>query len=136
MAIIYNLGWLDRNNKGVTLQEDIEISSDEFQKLNDSNEIIGYFINNYDYFEMMIQNFDEVLYVINLFEKRSKDFKYNREIKPYVKELNRVFINALGSFACFLNHYEFILKNHYEETIYFEKFKYLLAHEAKAVYRT
>lgn len=123
MSVTYNLGWFDKKNKNVLIKGDREITHDEYIKIGKSAEILSYVAVNYNYFEMMIKNVDEVLGVISAFEQKIDTFMYNTEMTPYVKELNRTFINALGSFLCFLNHYEYILKTKFADDEIVARFK-------------
>ena len=71
----------------------------------------------------MAKNFEEVFEIINEFEQHRETFVYEMESVPYIKELNRLLINALGSFACFLNHYEYILKTKFDKDTIFKLYK-------------
>lgn len=123
MGITYNLGWYELRNGKIFLKEDREISVDEFTKIGQSGELLSYFNMNTNYYGMMEKNFEEVIKIINQFEQNRESFIYEKESVPYIKELNRLLINALGSFFCFINHYEYILKTKFEKNTFSESFK-------------
>ena len=123
MGITYNLGWYELRNGEIFLKEDREISVEEFTKIGQSSELLSYFNMNINYYDMMEKNFEEVIKIINQFEQNRESFVYEKESVPYIKELNRLLINALGSFFCFINHYEYILKTRFEKDTLSEPFK-------------
>lgn len=123
MEITYSLGWYELKNGEISLKEDREISGDEFIKIGQCSELLSYFNMNANYYDMMEKNFKEVLKIINQFEQSRESFVYEKESVPYIKELNRLLINALGSFFCFLNHYEYILKTKFEKDTLSKPFK-------------
>lgn len=123
MKITYNLGWYELRNGEISLKEDRTVSNDEFVKIGESSQLLLYFNMNINYYDMMEKNFEEVLNIINKFEENRESFVYEKETVPYIKELNRLLINALGSFFCFLNHYEYILKTKFEKDTLFKSYK-------------
>lgn len=120
---MYNLGWLETKDGKVSVKVDKEILYDEFTRIEKSREILSYVNLNYYYYEMLMKNFDEVLSVIRIFEQKRDEFTYDVEMLPYIKELNRTVINALGSFSCFINHYEYILKKKFDGSGIYDRFK-------------
>lgn len=123
MGITYSFGWYELRNGEIFLKEDREISGDEFIKIGQSSELLSYFNMNNSYYDMMEKNFEEVLKIINQFEQNRESFTYEKDSVPYIKELNRLLINALGSFFCFINHYEYILKTKFEKDTLSKPFK-------------
>lgn len=123
MSTVYYMGKFEQKDGEQTFYGDWEITKEEYDKFVTSNETLGRIVSNYDYYEMLMSNVDEVLSVIHAFEAKRDSFVYSNEIEPYVRELNRTFINALGSFACYLNHYEYVLKTKYDDNSIFDKFK-------------
>lgn len=115
MGKTYSLAWYELRGEKMSLNEDREISDVEFMKIGESSKLLSYFNMNYTYYDMMNKNFEEVLKIINEFEQYRESFAFEMESIPYIKELNRLLINALGSFACFLNHYEYILKTKFDK---------------------
>lgn len=123
VGIMYNLGWFETKGGKVSIKVDKEISYDEFSCIEKNSEILSFVNLNYSYYEMLMKNFDEVLSVIKVFEQKRDEFTYDVEMLPYIKELNRTFINALGSFLCFINHYEYILKEKFVGNEIYDRFK-------------
>lgn len=123
MGITYNFGWYELRNGEIFLKGDREISADEFKKIGQSSELLSYFNMNANYYDMMEKNLNEVLKIINQFEQNRESFVYEKDSVLYIKELNRLLINALGSFLCFLNHYEYILKTKFEKDTVSKSFK-------------
>jgi len=82
-------GWYDRPS---TLDNELDETTvaDTKIKIEDAHT----FLYECFYFEMMVENFRDVYHAISDFEKESND---SSDSKPYIRKIQRLFINVLGS---------------------------------------
>lgn len=105
----YFWGWFETHDGQITVvsnSDQAEVGVEIINTISEKSKTIGRFISYHMYFEMLFRNFMDILKVIDEFEQAEKNFKFEQEFIPYSYNINRLFINALGSIFTYINHYE------------------------------
>jgi len=83
-----------------------EIDEDTFREIEYKNSLAGEFIWRHNYFKMMKLNFIELRKALVSFEKENNSIVIEDKYMPYITNANRLFINLLGSFYIYVDHYD------------------------------
>jgi len=95
-------GQLTFTNEG----EPVEVTQETISVIKQNGKIINKFITERIYYEMLMQNFQDVLKVIDKFNTAEVNFTRNTDFIPYLNNLNRLLVNALVSVHTYLDYYE------------------------------
>ena len=105
----YAFAWEIKENNTLTYTNKtdklIEVNDELLSEIESKNKIVSKFITEHFYFEMLICNFYEVYDEISKYEETQKSFDGISHV-PHSRNINRLFINALGSIFTYLNYYE------------------------------
>lgn len=102
-------GWLDNRDGQIMITAEpnqTEVPFETTEIIFEKSKIVGLFISYHMYFEMMIQNFFDVINIIEEFEQIEQVSKCEQDFIPYGYNVNRLFMNALGSIFAYINYYE------------------------------
>jgi len=97
--------WIQADGNNVLIKGDDITEKDviEFEKKCES---INNFLLQCSFFDMLLKNFSELMETLDSLKKNQKTFTTELEVVRYLPEVNRLLINALGSFHIYSDNYD------------------------------